>query len=57
MQSIVGEQSDLGRVPVGYFTDGSPMANKAGLGALSSPRDIALAKKLVADQAKVNLPC
>lgn len=49
VQSIVGEQSDLGRVPVGYFTDGSPMANKAGLEALSGPRDIALAKQLVAE--------
>lgn len=49
VQSIVGEQSDLGRVPVGYFTDGSPMANKAGLDALSGPRDVALAKKLVAE--------
>src|SRR5690242_2862383 len=45
VQSIVGEQSDLGRVPVGYVTDGSPMANKAGLAALSSTRDVALAKK------------
>ena len=49
VQSIVGEQSDLGRVPVGYFTDGSPMANTAGLEALSGPRDLALAKKLVAE--------
>lgn len=49
VQSMVGDQKALGRVPVGYFTDGSPMANKAGLSGLSGPRDIALAKKLVAE--------
>src|SRR6185312_17302592 len=49
VQSMIGEQADLGRVPVGYFTDGSPMANKAGLEALSAPRDVALARKLVAE--------
>ena len=49
VQSMVGDQGDLGRVPVGYFTDGSPMANTAGLDVLSRPRDLALAKKLVAE--------
>jgi peptide/nickel transport system substrate-binding protein len=49
VQAVVGEQTDLGRYPVGFFTDGAPMANKAGLDALSGPRDIALAKKLVAE--------
>jgi peptide/nickel transport system substrate-binding protein len=49
VQAIVGEQIDLGRYPVGYFTDGTPMANKAGLEVLSGPRDIGLAKKLVAE--------
>jgi peptide/nickel transport system substrate-binding protein len=49
VQAVVGEQTDLGRYPVGFFTDGTPMANKAGLEVLSGPRDIGLAKKLVAE--------
>jgi peptide/nickel transport system substrate-binding protein len=49
VQSIVGEQTDLGRYPVGFFTDGTPMANTAGLEVLSSPRDMALARKLVTE--------
>jgi peptide/nickel transport system substrate-binding protein len=49
VQSIVGEQTDLGRFPVGFFTDGTPMANTAGLEVLSGPRDMALARKLVAE--------
>jgi peptide/nickel transport system substrate-binding protein len=49
VQTIAGEQTDLGRYPVGFFTDGSPMANKAGLDVLTRPRDLALAKRLVAE--------
>jgi peptide/nickel transport system substrate-binding protein len=47
VESMVGDQSDLGRVPVGFFTDNYPMANKAGMEVLTKPRDVALAKKLV----------
>jgi peptide/nickel transport system substrate-binding protein len=49
VQAVVGEQTDFGRYPVGFFTSGTPMANKAGLEVLSGPRNIALAKKLVAE--------
>lgn len=49
VQSIVGDQSDLGRSPVGFFTDNYPMANTAGLDVLTSKRDVALARKLVAE--------
>jgi peptide/nickel transport system substrate-binding protein len=49
VQAVVGEQTDLGRYPVGFFTSGTPMANKAALEVLSGPRDLALAKKLVAE--------
>ncbi len=47
VESMVGEQLDLGRYPAGYFIIGSPMANTAGLSVLSGPRDIAKAKQLV----------
>jgi peptide/nickel transport system substrate-binding protein len=49
VEAIVGEQSELGRASVGYFTEGQPMATHAGLEALTAPRDLALAKKLVAE--------
>ena len=49
IQAIVGDQMELARLPAGYFTEGTPMANKAGLEALTSPRDLALARKLVAE--------
>jgi peptide/nickel transport system substrate-binding protein len=56
VEAMIGDQADLGRYPVGYFTDGSPMANKAGLEAVSGPRDLALAKKLVAESGYKNEP-
>lgn len=49
VEAIIGDQGDLGRAPVGYFTEGQPMATHAGLEALSGPRDVALAKKLVGE--------
>src|SRR6478752_131977 len=47
--AVIGEQTDLGRVPGGYFADGQPMATHAGLEVLTRPRDLALAKRLVAE--------
>ncbi len=45
----VGEQQDLGKYPVGFFTAGSPMANDDGIQAFTAPRDIEKAKQLVKD--------
>ena len=40
----------LGRTPAtAYFTENQPMATHAGLEVLSGPRDVALAKRLVAE--------
>jgi peptide/nickel transport system substrate-binding protein len=47
--AVVGDQSTLGLTPVGCFTLGTPMANTAGLDVLSGPRNVPLAKKLVAE--------
>ena len=47
LASVIGDQTELGRAPSGYFTEGQPMSNRAGLEVLSSPRDVALAKRLV----------
>jgi peptide/nickel transport system substrate-binding protein len=49
VQAMVGEEAELGRYPVGFFTDGQAMANKAGIEALAGPRDVALTKRLVAE--------
>jgi peptide/nickel transport system substrate-binding protein len=45
----VGEQTDLGKYPVGFFTAGSPMANDVRMVALTSPRSLAKARQLVAE--------
>jgi peptide/nickel transport system substrate-binding protein len=47
VEAMVGEQTRLGKYPVGFFISGSPMANIAGLSAVSAPRDIAKARQLV----------
>jgi peptide/nickel transport system substrate-binding protein len=50
MDAVAGDQTDLVKQgTVGFFTLGSPMANTAGMEALTGPRDIAKAKKLVAE--------
>jgi peptide/nickel transport system substrate-binding protein len=56
MQAIVGDQMELARYPVGVFTDGYPMANTEGLEVLSGPRDVALAKRLVAESGYKDEP-
>ncbi len=45
----VGEQQDLGKYPVGFFTGNSPMENSAGMEAFTARRDLEKARKLVAE--------
>ncbi len=47
--AVLGEQARYGKIPVGYFTVGSPSASDAGMEALTSPRDLDRARKLVAE--------
>ena len=47
IDSVVGEQAELGHTPTGYFTPTMPMASDAGLENLTGKRDAALARKLV----------
>ncbi len=49
MTALVGDQSDLMTVPTGVFTPGVPMASTADLQVFTGKRDVALAKKLVAE--------
>jgi peptide/nickel transport system substrate-binding protein len=47
--AVLGEQARYAKIPVGYFTVGSPFASDAGMAALTGPRDIAKARQLVKD--------
>jgi peptide/nickel transport system substrate-binding protein len=49
LAAIIGEQTELGKLPAGFFTVGSPMANMVGMEALSGPRDVEKAKRLVGE--------
>jgi peptide/nickel transport system substrate-binding protein len=49
LAAVIGEQTELGKLPAGYFAIGSGMANMAGMEALSGPRDVEKAKRLVAE--------
>ena len=45
--AVIGDQADLGVVPAGFFVVGAPMANSAGMGALTSKRDIPAAQAAI----------
>ncbi len=49
LAAVIGEQSDLGKYPAGFFTVGSQMASMAGMEALSGPRDVEKAKRMVSE--------
>src|SRR4029077_10320265 len=49
MNAAMGGDAELTHTGVGVFTPGSPLANDAGLATLTGPRDLALAKRLVAE--------
>ena len=49
IESVVGDQKELSIVPTGLFAPTMPMANTAGLENFTKPRNIALAKKMIAE--------
>jgi len=49
IEAIVGEQSELKRVPAGYFTEGHASATHAGLDVMQGDKGIERARKLVAE--------
>ncbi|MFC0407320.1 ABC transporter substrate-binding protein [Roseomonas elaeocarpi] len=49
MQAVLGDQKDLYKTDVGFFVPGSPYTSDAGMEVLKGKRDIAAAKKLLAD--------
>jgi peptide/nickel transport system substrate-binding protein len=48
-ESVVGEQTELAIAPTGLFAPTMPMANAAGMDRLSGPRDLGLARRMVAE--------
>jgi len=49
MQAAYGEDPTISRAGVGVFTPGSPADTQVGMEALTGPRDMAAAKRLVAE--------
>jgi peptide/nickel transport system substrate-binding protein len=49
MAAVMGNDRSLSRTGVGVFSPGTPLANDAGLSALTGPRDPTLAKRLIAE--------
>ncbi len=50
VDAVLGDQQkDLGGINVGVFPPASPYASKAGLEVLTGPRDLAAARKMVAE--------
>ena len=49
MQAAYGDDPALWAVPAGAFTPGTPLANDAGLEALTAPRSLEAAQKLLRD--------
>ena len=45
MRAVVGDDSSLWRTPCGFFPPGAPIANDAGMVALTGPRDVGAAAK------------
>ena len=49
VDAIIGEQSELGIVPAGFFTEGHAMATHAGLDVMKGDAGLAQAKKMLAE--------
>ncbi len=49
MQAVSGPDRDLWADGVGFFCPGTPLANAAGMGALTGPRDLDRSRRAVAD--------
>jgi peptide/nickel transport system substrate-binding protein len=49
VDAVIGDQKDLGIVPTALFAPTMPMATTAGIEALTKPRNVALAKQMIAE--------
>jgi peptide/nickel transport system substrate-binding protein len=61
LSAVMGDQAEFVHAGVGVFAPGSPLDNPTSLAALTGPRDVALARKLVSESGykgeKVVLLC
>ncbi len=55
MDAVLGDQQELGST-AGFFIPGSPMASNVDMDKITGKRDVALAKKLVAESGYKNEP-
>ena len=49
MAAVAGDDKTLSRSDLGFFTTGSTMASKEGMEALTGPRDVAAARRAIAE--------
>jgi len=56
VESVVGDQRELAIVPTGLFAPTMPMSNNAGLEKLTTPRDLAKAKQMIATSGYAGEP-
>nr|WP_237182117.1 ABC transporter substrate-binding protein [Roseomonas marmotae] len=56
MQSLLGDQPELMNTECGVFLPGTPMANDAGMEALTGPRDLELARKMLRESGYAGEP-
>ena len=47
IDAIAGDQTELGRVPAGFFTEGQPMATRVGLEVMKGDAGLAQARQMV----------
>lgn len=61
LQAVMGDQAEFVHTGVGVFAPGTPLDNQVSLSAITGPRDLALARKLVSESGykgeKVVLLC
>ena len=56
VEFVVGDQRELAIVPTGLFAPTMPMANSAGLEKLTTPRDLAKARQMIAGSGYAGEP-
>ena len=54
LSAVIGDQPEFKRAGVGVFAPDTPLANTIALAALTGPRDVALARKMVAESGYKN---
>jgi len=47
VDAVVGDQTELGVVPAAFFVEGAPLANRAGMEALTGPRNVDAARAAI----------